>query len=57
MFEEWKKKRRSTMIGYIIIGSIVGIDYSVILTTVFMYLRDVIGMSILRGLLVYINIY
>ena len=31
---EWKKKRRSTMVGYIIIGSVVGIDYSVILSTV-----------------------
>ena len=39
---DWKKKRRSTIIGYIIIGSIVGIDYSVILSTVYLYLRDFI---------------
>ena len=42
MLREWKKKRRITMFGYLIIGSIVGIDYSVILSTLYIYLCDVI---------------
>lgn len=43
ILEKWKKKRQKTLIGYIIIGAIVGVDYSVILSTLYIYLRDMVG--------------
>jgi len=39
---KWKRKRKLTMIGFVIVGTIVGIDYSVVLTTLYLYLQDVI---------------
>ena len=39
---EWKRKRRHTLIGYLIVGVIVGIDYSFMLTTLYLYLEQMI---------------
>ena len=39
---EWKKNRRNTLIGFIIVGTIVGIDYSFMFTTLYLYLKDMI---------------
>ena len=39
---EWKKKRRHTLIGFVIVGTIVGIDYSFMFTTLYRYLKDMI---------------
>ena len=39
---EWKRKRRNTLIGFIIIGTVVGIDCSVVFNTLYLYLRDVV---------------
>lgn len=38
----WKKKRRNTVIGYMIVGAMVGIDYSFMFTTLYLYLTDMI---------------
>ena len=39
---EWKRKRRNTLIGFIIIGTAVGIDCSVVFSTLYLYLRDIV---------------
>ena len=39
---EWKRKRKLTLIGYVIVGAIVGVDYSVVLATLYLYLENVI---------------
>ena len=38
----WKKKRRNTLIGYILVGAMVGLDYSFMFTTLYLYLKDMI---------------
>ena len=39
---EWKRKRRNTLIGFVIIGTFGGIDCSVLVSTLYLYLRDLI---------------
>ena len=39
---EWKRKRRHTLIGYLIVGVMVGIDYSFMFTTLYLYLEQMI---------------
>lgn len=41
-FAQWKKKRSRTLVAFIIIGAIVGIDYSIVLSTLYVYLKDMI---------------
>ena len=36
----WKGKRKKTLIGFVISGAVVGIDYSVVLATLYLYLKD-----------------
>ena len=38
----WKKKRRSTFMGYLLVGVMVGIDYSFMFTTLYLYLEQMI---------------
>ena len=39
---EWKRKRRHTLIGYLFVGGMVGIDYSFMFTTLYLYLEQMI---------------
>ena len=39
---EWTKKRKKTFIGYIIVASVVGFDNSITLTTLYLYLKDLV---------------
>ena len=39
---EWTRKRRNTLTGLVIIGASVGIDSSVVFSTLLLYLRDVV---------------
>ena len=41
-WNEWKKKRRSTFFGYLLVGVVVGIDYSFMFTTLYLYLEQMI---------------
>ena len=41
-WEAWKTKRRNTLIGFVVIGIAVGIDCSVVFSTLFLYLRDLV---------------
>ena len=36
----WQRKRKHTMIGFIMIGTLMGIDCSIISSTLFLYLQD-----------------
>ena len=38
----WKLKRRNSLIGFVIVGTIVGIDTSIVFSTLFLYLRDLV---------------
>ena len=40
MWQDWQRKRRHTLIGLVLIGSSIGIDCSVVFSTLFLYLRD-----------------
>ena len=42
IWAKWTRKRRHTLAGLVIIGSSVGIDCSVVFSTLFIYLRDVV---------------
>merc|ERR1712013_252885 len=39
-WRSWKRKRDHTMIGFIMIGTLMGIDCSIVSSTLFLYLRD-----------------
>ena len=39
---EWKRKRRNTLTGFVIIGIAVGIDSSVVFSTLYLYLREIV---------------
>ena len=39
---QWKRERRNTLIAFIIVGTIVAIDYSFMFITLYHYLKDVI---------------
>ena len=41
----WKKKRGRTLVGYLIVGVMVGIDYSFMFTTLYLYLEEMIKVS------------
>ena len=42
---EWKRKRRHTFIGFLVVGTVVGIDYSFMFTTLYLYLRDLVKVN------------
>lgn len=44
-WREWKRKRRNATIGYIIYGTVTGMDYSIIFSTLYFYLKDMIKSS------------
>ena len=39
---KWKTKRRRTFISFVLIGIVVGIDYSVVFSTLFLYLKETV---------------
>ena len=41
-WSQWKKKRRNTLVGFLIVGTMVGIDYSFMFTTLYLYLKDMV---------------
>ena len=41
-WEAWQRKRRHTLIGTIMIGVTIGIDCSIVMSTLFYYLRDLV---------------
>ena len=38
----WKRKRSTTVAGYILVGAMVGLDYSFMFTTLYLYLKNMI---------------
>ena len=41
-WSQWKKKRRNTLVGIIIVGTMVGVDYSFMFTTLYYYLKELV---------------
>jgi len=41
-WKKWKRNRRNTVIAFLIMGVSIGIDFLVVLSTLFLYLRDVL---------------
>ena len=41
-FQKWKKKRRNTVVACVIVGIIRGINYSITLATLYLYLTTII---------------
>lgn len=41
-WKEWERKRRHTFIGFLFVGFSVGLDCSVVFSTLFLYLRDLV---------------
>jgi len=42
VWQKWKFRRRNTVIAFLIMGVSIGIDFLVVLNTLFLYLRDVV---------------
>lgn len=39
---QWKKRRRQSFVGFLIVGTVIGMDYSFMFTTLYVYLRDTV---------------
>lgn len=44
-WKRWEKKRRNTVFGYILVATMIGLDYSFMFTTLYLYLRDMVKTS------------
>lgn len=42
LWQKWRRKRRNSLIGFVIIGLFLGIDCSVIFSTLYLYLKDLV---------------
>ena len=54
-WKDWKRKRGRTFISFILVGITVGIDYSVVFSTLYLYLRNTIqieGSQVWYGIII-----